>query len=160
MIWREGSPEDAPEIAALEAELFGATAWPEAVVRDELHAPYRTYFVLEDEGRIAGYGGVLVVGSDADIQTIAIVPEHRGRGIGRRLLTKLLDSAKEQGAQQVFLEVRRDNPIAIAMYESTGFDIIGVRERYYQPEGIDALIMRLALKSEPTTKGNDAHHAA
>lgn len=160
MIWRAATLEDAPMIAALESALFGSTAWPEAVVRDELCAPYRTYLVLEHEGRIAGYGGMLVVGTDADIQTIAIVPEQRGQGTGRTLLMKLLEAAVERGASQVFLEVRRDNPVAIRLYESVGFETIGVREQYYQPEGIDALIMRLTLPTEPFTKGNDAQHAA
>jgi ribosomal-protein-alanine N-acetyltransferase len=66
-------------------------------------------------------------------------PEHQRRGIGRALLQAILDHA--EGAT-VFLEVRTDNDSAIRLYRSEGFDVIGIRRRYYRPSGADAFTMR------------------
>jgi ribosomal-protein-alanine N-acetyltransferase len=70
-------------------------------------------------------------------------PAYQGRGIGRRLLSELLDFA-DGGV--VFLEVRTDNESAIALYRSVGFEQIGLRQRYYRISGADAYTMRRAAK--------------
>lgn len=149
LTWRPATEADTDEIATLESTLFGDTAWPAHLVRDELTAPYRRYTVIEDGERIVGYGGVLVVGSDGDVQTIAITPDMRGAGLGRALLDDLLSHADALGATQVFLEVRADNPVAISLYERAHFERIGERKQYYQPGNVDAIIMRRNLRTHP-----------
>lgn len=147
MIVRDAALTDLSAVAALEAELFGSDAWSSDIVRDELTGERRRYIVLVDEaGTIRGYAGILVVGTDGDIQTIAVDPGLRGAGHGRALMNELLDEAARRGASQVFLEVRADNPVARGLYISLGFVEIGVRPRYYQPEGVDAIVMQLQLK--------------
>ncbi|WP_217131676.1 ribosomal protein S18-alanine N-acetyltransferase [Leucobacter chinensis] len=141
LVWRDAKSDDATAIALLERELFGSTAWPEEVVREELEGPYRAYTVIEHKGSIVAYGGVLSVGGDGDVQTIAVTESYRGRGLGKQLLRRLLRDAVALGATRVFLEVRADNPVAITLYERSGFEHIGVRRGYYQPDNIDALIM-------------------
>lgn len=147
MILRDATLADLDEVAALEADLFGSDAWSREIVREELAGDHRRYLVLVDEGgAIRGYAGLLVVGTDGDIQTIAVAPELRGGGHGRALMVELLAEAARRGARQVFLEVRADNPPARGLYASLGFAEIGVRPRYYQPEGIDAIVMQLQLQ--------------
>ncbi|MBP6686203.1 MAG: ribosomal protein S18-alanine N-acetyltransferase [Leucobacter sp.] len=147
MIVRDAALTDLSAVAALEAELFGSDAWSSDIVREELTGERRRYIVLVDEaGTIRGYAGILVVGTDGDIQTIAVDPGLRGAGHGRALMNELLDEAARRGASQVFLEVRADNPVARGLYISLGFVEIGVRPRYYQPEGVDAIVMQLQLK--------------
>jgi ribosomal-protein-alanine acetyltransferase len=80
------------------------------------------------------------------VQTIAVAAEARGRGIGRGLLRELLETARNRNAREVFLEVRADNPVAQALYESEGFVEIGRRARYYQPDDVDAVIMKCDLR--------------
>lgn len=144
---RDATVADVAELAALEASLFGSDAWSEANVRGELEGEHRRYIVLVDEaGRIRGYAGLLVLGSDGDIQTIAVDPELRGAGYGRALMTELIGEAKKRLATQIFLEVRADNPVARGLYQSLEFQEIGVRKHYYQPDGVDAIIMQLQLK--------------
>lgn len=144
---RDATLADLDAVADLEAALFGSDAWSREIVREELAGERRRYVVLVDEaGTIRGYAGLLVVGSDGDIQTIAVDPALRGAGHGRALMVELLDEAARRGATQVFLEVRADNPVARGLYLSLGFVEIGVRPRYYQPEGIDAIVMQLQLK--------------
>jgi ribosomal-protein-alanine acetyltransferase len=141
--------EDLDAIMALERASFPTDAWSEGMMHDELSSPHGRYFVLEDAGAIVGYGGVraLAGASDADIQTIAIAESFRGRGAGRELLGTLLEEASARGAREVFLEVRDDNPVAQSLYESTGFAEIGRRPRYYQPDDVDAIVMRLDLRA-------------
>ena len=145
---RPATRADLDAIMALERASFPTDAWSEDMMHDELVSPYGRYFVLEDDGALVGYGGVraLAGAKDADIQTIAIAEAFRGRGAGRALLTTLLEEASARGAREVFLEVRADNPVAQNLYVRTGFVEIGRRPRYYRPDGVDAIVMRLDLR--------------
>ncbi|GAA1328428.1 ribosomal protein S18-alanine N-acetyltransferase [Leucobacter albus] len=144
---RDATLDDLDAVAELEALLFGSDAWSREMVREELAGEHRRYVVLEaDDGALCGYAGVLVLGADGDIQTIAVAPGLRGKGLGRALMNELISEADRRGATRVFLEVRADNPVARALYASLGFAEIGVRPRYYQPEGIDAIVMQLQIK--------------
>lgn len=82
-----------------------------------------------------------VVGDVSDIQTVAVVPSLRNRGTGRALVAGLLAHSDALGYASCMLEVRADNAVAIALYESFGFEHLAVRRRYYR-DGTDALIMR------------------
>lgn len=144
-------------IAGLERELFGRGAWNANMVREELDAPARTYYVCVersegDEGdaghdgpRIVGYAGFWYDGDDAELMTIGVDRTRQRRGIAARLLTKLIDEARRQGAARMLLEVRVDNDPALALYRRFGFERLGLRRRYYQPEGVDAYTMALDL---------------
>lgn len=145
---RAATEADLDPIWAIESAVFGAEAWSRDLMRDELTADLRCYLVLVDEaGAIVGYGGLLAVGTEGDIQTIALSPEARGAGQGRRLMNALLDAADERGVNEVFLEVRADNPVARTLYASLGFEEIGIRPRYYQPEGVDAVVNKLQMEN-------------
>ena len=100
-----------------------------------------------------GYAGLDHGGDVADVMTIAVAPSARGRGLGRRLLDELETRARAGRAASVMLEVRADNPVAQGLYRSLGFAELGVRPGYYQPEGIDAIVMRLALGGGPAAMG-------
>jgi ribosomal-protein-alanine acetyltransferase len=150
------SPEDLPELIAWEATLFGSDAWSTELMAEEIAHPGRYYLVARAGGvaDIVGYAGVATdprPGGDGDIQTIAVVPEHRGRGLGRHLVRALIERAQDQGVARVFLEVRADNDPAISLYLSEGFAEIDRRAAYYQPDGVDALVMMKEL--QPQTSG-------
>lgn len=131
----------------IERAVFGAEAWSLEMMREELQADHRRYVVLaDDSGEVRGYAGVLVIGDESDIQTIAVQPGLQGSGHGRALMNTLLDTAAERGATQTFLEVRADKPVPRALYASLGFSEIGIRPRYYQPDDVDAIVMRLDMK--------------
>jgi ribosomal-protein-alanine acetyltransferase len=138
---------DLDAIMALERASFPTDAWSESTMAAELTGEHGHYLVDEQEGRVVGYGGLRALrgGSDADIQTIALSPENRGRGRGRTLLRALIAEAVSRGARELFLEVRADNPVAEGLYRSEGFAEIGRRPRYYQPDDVDAIVMRLDL---------------
>lgn len=143
---RPATLDDLDAIWAIESAVFGAEAWSLEMMREELAADHRQYFtVVADEGSVIGYGGLLAVGEDGDIQTIALSPEARGAGQGKRLMNALLDEGARREVRRVFLEVRADNPVAKSLYLSLGFDEIGVRPRYYQPDNVDAVVMKLEM---------------
>lgn len=144
---RVATADDLAAIMAIERASFPTDAWSEAMMAGELVSPHGSYLVVEEAGRIIGYGGVRAVrgATDADIQTIALDATARGTGRGRMLLTALLERASEAGARTVFLEVRDDNPVAQGLYRREGFIETGRRPRYYQPDDVDAIIMQLDL---------------
>lgn len=147
---RAGSA-DAFELSELERELFPEDAWSKALFDQELAHLDSFYLVARstEDKRIVGYGGLRapLTGGQGDIQTLAVLPTQRGRGLGRQLLEALLAEAVARGVSEVFLEVRADNPVAISLYRRHGFDEIARRPGYYQPGSIDALVMRKDLTS-------------
>jgi len=156
MTWqlRRADEGDLDAIMAIEGPTFGADAWSSEVMRAELASSNTHYLVAFPVGtpqRIEGYAGLLAPrgAQQGDIQTIAVAESARRRGLGRTLVLSLINAARDRGAREIFLEVRADNPGAQALYVSLGFEQIAVRPRYYQPDGVDALIMR-ALVPEPT----------
>ncbi|MGF9662709.1 ribosomal protein S18-alanine N-acetyltransferase [Arthrobacter crystallopoietes] len=137
---------DLAAVEELERALFPLDAWPLQMFEDELAQPEtRSYFVAVDAlDRVVAYAGLMCIEPIADVQTIAVVPEREGQGIGTQLLTLLIDEAGRRKARDVLLEVRADNPRAQRLYLWFGFEQIHVRPRYYR-DGVDALIMRLEL---------------
>ena len=158
MTLRRATPADLAPIMALERASFPTDAWSDAMMRDELASPHGWYVVVEEAGRIVGYAGLRAVrgARDADIQTIAIAAGSRGRGRGRGLLEALLAEASDRRVHDVFLEVRADNPVAQALYASEGFVEVARRPRYYQPDGVDALVMRLDVRGWSARPGAGA----
>ncbi|WP_241490232.1 ribosomal protein S18-alanine N-acetyltransferase [Curtobacterium citreum] len=154
---RRAVPQDLDDVMWLEHASFPTDAWSAAQMAGELWSPHGYYVVLEttDSGAptVIGYAGLSSLAGNpvADVQTIAVAAEYRGRGLGKVLFTELLDEARRRDVHEVFLEVRADNPVAQAMYAAAGFEQIAVRPRYYQPDGVDALVMRATLPQLPTT---------
>jgi len=164
---------DFDRVLELERELFGAGAWTYGMLADELGGLGRWYVVAEPVVRdaagaqpVVGYAGLWFDGDVAQIMTIGVDPGHQRHGIGRQLLDALIDRARTLRAQAVLLEVRVDNVAALRLYERFGFERLGVRKRYYQPEDKDAYTMRLDLSADrdraaqPDGSGDPADDAA
>jgi len=151
-------PADVPRVAELERQLFGPSAWSEAMIAGELHAPGRWYLAAALGETLVGYAGLWFDGDVTQVMTIGVAPAVQRQGVGSLLLGALVDRSRELGASAVLLEVRVDNAPAIALYERFGFTVLGRRRRYYQPEDVDAWTMRLDLAAEdaPEPAGEDA----
>lgn len=135
---------DVESLLPAERVLFGATGWTAETFWSELaHPETHWYVVAFDQDELVGYAGLLFGGGEADVQTIAVLPGAQRRGVGRALLSSLVERAAGAGATSVLLEVRADNDAAFRLYTSAGFERIAVRRRYYQPGDVDAWIMRL-----------------
>ncbi len=153
---RRATEDDVAAIMALENATFVTDAWSERMMRSEIageHSYYLVAFEPERPEAVDGYAGLLAPrgSGEADVQTIAVAPHARRRGLGRTLMLALIGEARNRGAREVFLEVRADNPGAQALYRELGFEELGVRPRYYQPDGVDAIVMRLTVPTPETT---------
>lgn len=143
---RTATVDDLDAVMALETASFGLTAWARETMAAEMASEWGRYVVaVDDAGAVVGYVGLRAVGVEGDIQTIAVAEAARGEGLGRRLLAQAQQDARDRGVQELFLEVRDDNAPARTLYASEGFVEIGVRPGYYQPEGVDAIVMRKGL---------------
>jgi ribosomal-protein-alanine N-acetyltransferase len=135
---------DAARCAELESQLFdGDDPWPASAFVAELEAKHNHYVAARADDKLIGYGGIARLGRkrpyEYEIHTVGVDAAYQGQGLGRQLLTELLEYAN---GGTVFLEVRTDNGPAIALYESVGFVRVGLRRRYYRASGADAYTMR------------------
>lgn len=152
MVWqlRRARPEDLDGIMRLETSIFVTDAWsPEMMARDiaDSSCYYLVAFPPDEPDRIVAYAGLLAPrgAHEGDIQTIAVAEEARGHGLGRTLMLSLINEARTRGAREAFLEVRADNPQAQRLYRRLGFEDVGIRKGYYQPDNVDAVVMRLQI---------------
>ncbi|WP_370517492.1 ribosomal protein S18-alanine N-acetyltransferase [Pseudactinotalea sp. HY160] len=148
------TPADAGALAAIDEALFGPGAWTRAMIAEELTAPARHYAGIDTDGGLVGYAGIALA-ETSQIMTIGVLTGHQGRGWGARLLTDLIDAARAARSRDVILEVRANAPVPQRLYRRFGFTPIGVRPRYYRPEGVDAIVMRLPLRSSPGPIGSE-----
>lgn len=136
-------------LATLHARAFVTPApWEAASFAGFLTDPLAFLLEEADAGFLLGRAAA----GEAELLTIAVAPEARRRGLGRKLVARFLYQAQLRGADRAFLEVASDNPAAIALYDSSGFQRAGLRRGYYlSPRGqrIDALIMARDLPPVP-----------
>jgi ribosomal-protein-alanine N-acetyltransferase len=132
------------EASQLESRCL-STAWSEsqlsALINDENYI-----YVTASEGQdLVGVGGAIFSSIDsAEIFTVAVSKENRGKGIGKEIVSKLIDFCVSKNAESIFLEVEDGNTPAISLYSSFGFKAVGKRKGFYH--GKDAIIMELKLK--------------
>ena len=129
--------------AVLEIErLSFSSPWPAYAFEQELSTNRLAHYVVaRSEGRVIGFAGIWVMVDEAHITTFGVHPDHRRRGVGRRLLLRLAELAIELGTVRLTLEVRVSNAPAQALYGSFGFLVAGRRIAYYSDDGEDALVM-------------------
>ncbi|MET0820915.1 MAG: ribosomal protein S18-alanine N-acetyltransferase [Aeromicrobium sp.] len=139
---RRATLDDVDSITAIETTCFGASAWSETLVTDEVQGERNVVLVADD---VTAYGAISVTGDVADLDRIAVLPGSRGRGLARGLLVELVDLARDLDAERMLLEVAADNVAAIGLYEAHGFDTIAIRRRYYAG-WVDALVMQLDIQ--------------
>ncbi|MDO5022176.1 MAG: ribosomal protein S18-alanine N-acetyltransferase [Eubacteriales bacterium] len=105
--------------------------------------PVARYFVAEFNNDLIGFCGMQVIIDEGHITNIAVLEEHRGKGIGSSLFYNMLSYASNLGAVYMTLEVRKSNAPAIALYKKFGFFTVSTRKNYYPDTGEDAYIMVL-----------------
>ena len=140
--------DDIPQVAVLD-QLSFSDPWPQGSFEYELKAnDYSLCLVAEDLGALDGQNivGALVIWlivDEAHIATIAVHPDYRHRGVGRRLLAEGLLQAADRGAVKSLLEVRSGNTEALHLYFGFGYKAVGLRPNYYPTEQEDALLLDL-----------------
>jgi ribosomal-protein-alanine N-acetyltransferase len=143
---------DVPALAALEAACF-THPWTPAQIHEEIaRVPPDAVLVLEGPGSPGGapagiraYGSFRLVVDEMHVMNVAVDPRCRREGLARWLLTFATERAVRAGARRALLELRAGNREALALYESLGFERLGVRRGYYSEPTEDALVLARKL---------------
>lgn len=128
-------------VAALEQVCF-SDPWSINSISSELSNSLSLWVVAMDGDRLAGYVGSQSVMGWADMMNIAVDPQYRRLGIGKRLVEELEVRLRKSQVTCLTLEVRASNEGAIALYDQLGFVQVGRRPNYYRNPREDALILR------------------
>jgi ribosomal-protein-alanine N-acetyltransferase len=136
---------DVPVVVTVERSAY-QFPWSEGIFRDCLRVGY-VCRVVEVGIDIAGYGIMSMGAGEAHVLNVCVREEYRGRGLARKVLLYLLDRARNAGMLEAFLEVRPSNTAAARLYDSLGFEQVGVRRGYYQATNgrEDAAVLRRIL---------------
>ncbi|MEO5702961.1 MAG: ribosomal protein S18-alanine N-acetyltransferase [Gammaproteobacteria bacterium] len=142
---RPMSESDIDAVMAIERRAYDFP-WTEGIFRDCLRIGY-CCLMCEENNSVAGYAVMSIGAGESHILNICIRPESRQRGLGRSLLTHMLNLAREQHAEITVLEVRPSNRAALELYQDMGFNEVGIRKSYYPAAcGMeDAIILALSL---------------
>lgn len=136
---------DLEEVLAIERASF-SMPWSRGAFLYELEQNrVARCFVVREDGRLIGYICLWEVADELHITNVAVHPNLRRRGVGRALLSAVLDDARQRKLRLVVLEVRPSNVEALGLYESFGFRVVGRRHGYYYDTGEDALVMEAPL---------------
>ncbi|HHW30747.1 MAG TPA: ribosomal protein S18-alanine N-acetyltransferase [Clostridiaceae bacterium] len=116
--------------------------WSRNSITDEITKnSFAKYICARIGNQIVGYAGMWIICGEGHITNIAVHPEFRRNGIGSRLLSKLVEIARENDVYAMTLEVRKSNLGAQELYKKHGFKPSGIRKAYYSDNGEDAIIM-------------------
>jgi ribosomal-protein-alanine N-acetyltransferase len=144
---RRMQPDDLPAVLAVEQAAY-PTPWSDGIFRDCLRVGH-CCLVAEDHDRLIGHAVMMVAAGECHLLNLCVHPRWQGRGLGRRLLRRVLALARRRDADTAFLEVRSSNAMAIGLYESEGFNEVGRRRGYYPTADgewrEDAVVMARAL---------------
>jgi [ribosomal protein S18]-alanine N-acetyltransferase len=127
--------------------------WSEGIFRDCLRVGY-VCRVATINDKVVGYGVMSVGAGEAHILNLCISQVYRCQGVGKRLLTYLIERGTAAGMAEAFLEVRPSNTAAIRLYLSLGFEQVGMRRGYYQAVGgrEDAAVLKLVLRPRRSSR--------
>lgn len=134
--------EDVAGIHAIEKACFAMPWSEESILHDIRENVVARWLVMDDgAGNVLAYAGMWFVLDEAHVCNVAVRPDCRGRGYGRRIFEALIALAQENSMSLMTLEVRRSNAVAQNLYHACGFMDVGYRKRYYEDNREDALIM-------------------
>ncbi|MFA8439355.1 ribosomal protein S18-alanine N-acetyltransferase [Pueribacillus sp. YX66] len=133
--------EDIDAVLAVDCQSFPNPWSKETFYQEMMYNDYALYLLMEYNGEIIGYSGMWIITDEAHITNIAVLPEYRGQKLGEALFEKTIEVAKSYDAMTMTLEVRVSNQVAQNLYEKFGFQIGGLRKRYYTDNKEDAYVM-------------------
>ncbi|VXA94478.1 ribosomal protein S18-alanine N-acetyltransferase [Massilia sp. 9I] len=140
-------PADVDEVYALECSVF-PHPWSRGNFSDSLASGYDAWTARDETGALAGYYLLMYAVDEAHLLDVAVAAGRQRQGLGRHLLDRIGERAREQGMASILLEVRPSNERALDVYRRYGYREIGRRKAYYPAHGgqrEDAIVMRIDL---------------
>ena len=141
MIITKMGPQHVHQVAELEKLCF-ADPWSENSIASELENELSLWIVALEGDTVLGYVGSQTVMDETDMMNIAVHPEYRRQKIAVGLIVGLIGALQKRGSRCLTLEVRESNEPAKKLYESMGFEQIGLRKNYYRNPRENAIILR------------------
>ncbi|MBD3349276.1 MAG: ribosomal-protein-alanine N-acetyltransferase [Candidatus Eisenbacteria bacterium] len=139
---------DVDEVAELEGSIF-SFPWSRSSFERECREESSSSWVARRGGSLVGYIVSWIACDEVHIGNVAVAADRRREGVGRRLVARVLDDARERGAALATLEARETNAPALGLYRGFGFKPVAMRKRYYADTGEDAIVMIADLTNEP-----------
>ncbi len=143
--FRHMAATDLDAVQAIEQSVY-SHPWTHGNFIDSLEAGYQCW-IMERDGRIAGYCVVMIAAGEAHLLNLSIVLPLQRRGYGSELLRFVVKLARDYSAQTIYLEVRQSNIAGRGLYARHGFAEIGLRRGYYPDDAVreDAVTMEKKL---------------
>ena len=138
--FRKMTADDAEQVAEIDFKSF-SVPWKMTDYWRYAQEKNIEAVVGEIEKKIVAYAAAFVSFEQAEVFKIAVTPELRGFGFGKKIFFELIQAVKKRGANSITLEVRPSNIPAVKMYESFGLKSVGRRKNYYTNPVEDALVM-------------------
>lgn len=139
--FRKMTIADIDAVYEIEHSSFSLPWTKEAFFYEMLDNQHAYYLLAETADGIVGFCGLWIIMDECHVTNIAILPEHRGKKLGEKLMRAAMDTAKEKGAKAMTLEARVSNTPARNLYEKLGFKNGGIRKSYYSDNFEDAIVM-------------------
>lgn len=143
----EAGEEQVDGIGRLEEICFSAP-WIRGMIARQMKDENQVFLCAMDGDRVAGYAGFSHVLDEGYVGNVAVDPLWQRRGVGGSLVDAMICKARQLDLAFLTLEVRRGNAPARALYESRGFQVVGVRKNYYEKPVEDAILMTVWLKEK------------
>lgn len=134
------SREDLAAVVRLEEMCF-SIPWSNTAIEEAFVNELYRFVAVEEKGVIVGYANFRIVADEGEIERVAVHPDSRRRGYGRKLMEAMVEYSRKKGVRDMTLDVRVNNEKAINLYESCGFVEEGRRKDYYREPTEDAIIM-------------------
>ncbi|MDO4813513.1 MAG: ribosomal protein S18-alanine N-acetyltransferase [Gemella sp.] len=134
-------------LSVIDRENF-ADPWSKEMFKQELEQANSEYYAIFNGEEIIGFCGGWYVVDEYQINKIVIDKKYQNKKLGSLFLLYIMQFYSERGAKRVTIEVRESNAAAIKVYERAGFKVVGKREKYYQNNGEDALVMIRNFENE------------
>ncbi len=147
IVYRNMTSDDVEEVAEIEKNTFPMPWSKQSFYKEVNENNMAKYIVAVKGNEIVGYGGLWHIVTEMHITNIAVKKEYRGLGIGKGLVSSLIDIAQnDELVEGISLEVRRSNFTAQDLYRKYGFYVIGIRGKYYEDNREDAYIMHKKIE--------------
>jgi len=141
---RKMAESDLEKVLKIERECF-SDPWSENAFRSDLKNELASLIVAEFEKTIVGFSNLYIVAGEIQIGNFAVATGFRNRGVGKKLMERVVETAKDNNCGQLILEVRKSNTPAIDLYKSYGFVETGMRKDYYNNPNESAILMTMEL---------------
>jgi [ribosomal protein S18]-alanine N-acetyltransferase len=144
-VTKENFPRFQRDLLSIERSSF-PSPWDINSFSEEIDRAISHFWVLTLDAVLAGYICFWIFADEVHLLNVAVCKTCRRKGVGRHLLSKMVEVGKAEGAETAWLEVRPSNLAARSLYRKAGFREVGRRPRYYTDTREDGIIMSMPLK--------------